>query len=287
VAGSPARTSHLLVNGWAWRASARLFGQNLLESFARLNPDGCWLKTSQGYSQAMMDGSLETYSGTWPRSGTMRNGTLYRLRQLVRYIGGKGSSLWPTPTAITRPMEANVRMYRAKIAAGEMTEEEAAAILGKSVWESQGKVPALWPTPTVQDAKNNAGPSQWNRNSDPLNVAVQRWPTPVAGMAERGDRGDLNTAVKGYESSHTRMWPTPKSSPSGPDYARMSRPSSGGDDLATAVARENLPTPTANRWDGLQSHGKNVVTGQLNPTWVEWLMGFPIGWTDCEPLETP
>lgn len=20
--------------------------------------------------------------------------------------------------------------------------------------------------------------------------------------------------------------------------------------------------------------------GQLNPTWVEWLMGFPIGWTD-------
>ena len=22
------------------------------------------------------------------------------------------------------------------------------------------------------------------------------------------------------------------------------------------------------------------VAGQLNPTWVEWLMGFPIGWTD-------
>ena len=24
--------------------------------------------------------------------------------------------------------------------------------------------------------------------------------------------------------------------------------------------------------------------GQLNPPWVEWLMGWPIGWTDCEPL---
>ena len=24
--------------------------------------------------------------------------------------------------------------------------------------------------------------------------------------------------------------------------------------------------------------------GPLNPTWVEWLMGWPIGWTDCEPL---
>ena len=26
--------------------------------------------------------------------------------------------------------------------------------------------------------------------------------------------------------------------------------------------------------------------GQLNPTWVEWLMGWPLGWTGCEPLET-
>jgi DNA (cytosine-5)-methyltransferase 1 len=27
-------------------------------------------------------------------------------------------------------------------------------------------------------------------------------------------------------------------------------------------------------------------TGRLNPTWVEWLMGFPLGWTDLEDLET-
>ncbi len=26
--------------------------------------------------------------------------------------------------------------------------------------------------------------------------------------------------------------------------------------------------------------------GSLNPTWVEWLMGFPLGWTDCEHLAT-
>lgn len=29
-----------------------------------------------------------------------------------------------------------------------------------------------WPTPTTQDAKNNAGPSQYDRNTPPLNVAV-------------------------------------------------------------------------------------------------------------------
>jgi DNA (cytosine-5)-methyltransferase 1 len=27
--------------------------------------------------------------------------------------------------------------------------------------------------------------------------------------------------------------------------------------------------------------------GRLNPTWVEWLMGFPLEWTDLKDLETP
>ena len=31
---------------------------------------------------------------------------------------------------------------------------------------------------------------------------------------------------------------------------------------------------------GLEAH----VGGKLNPTWVEWLMGWPTGWTDLKPL---
>ena len=27
-------------------------------------------------------------------------------------------------------------------------------------------------------------------------------------------------------------------------------------------------------------------TGRLNPTWVEWLMGWPLGWTNLKPSET-
>jgi hypothetical protein len=27
--------------------------------------------------------------------------------------------------------------------------------------------------------------------------------------------------------------------------------------------------------------------GSLNPTWVEWLMGFPLGWTALDASETP
>jgi hypothetical protein len=69
------------------------------------------------------------------------------------------------------------------------------------------------------------------------------------------------------------------------------------------MARKNLwPTPTAItssggtamcKWGGSGSREKlrgmvspEELNGQLNPTWVEWLMGWPIGWTELKPLET-
>ena len=55
------------------------------------------------------------------------------------------------------------------------------------------------------------------------------------------------------------------------------------------------PTPLASDWKGpnrssrrsASGHGLAVAAGgKLNPTWVEWLMGWPLGWTGSEPLET-
>jgi hypothetical protein len=131
---------------------------------------------------------------------------------------------------------------------------------------------------------------------------LETWPR--AGMTRNGtayQRPQLapRTCVTGSGSSliEMGMWPTPKSSVSGPDYARMNRPESGGDDLATAVARTMLPTPTVSCATGGQTSrgGKRkdekllagIAGGQLNPTWVEWLMGFPLGWTDLEDSGTP
>jgi hypothetical protein len=37
-----------------------------------------------------------------------------------------------------------------------------------------------WPTPTTQDAKNDAGPAQHQRNSKPLNVHVAELPTGIS-----------------------------------------------------------------------------------------------------------
>jgi hypothetical protein len=63
--------------------------------------------------------------------------------------------------------------------------------------------------------------------------------------------------------------------------------------------RAMLPTPTARDYKGarkpetMKKTGRNPETnslldavefqgqsGRLNPQWVEWLMGFPLGWTD-------
>ena len=68
--------------------------------------------------------------------------------------------------------------------------------------------------------------------------------------------------------------------------------------LEEAVGRFRYPTPQAQdakhaaptEWEKihrLQSHLHNVVGGIVNPTWVEWLMNYPPGWTDLDASETP
>lgn len=79
------------------------------------------------------------------------------------------------------------------------------------------------------------------------------------------------------------MWPTPRANKIGGYSSPNFRPT-----LEQAV-KSMFPTPKAQNARGAgQRHGDGgesldvTVGGQLNPTWVEWLMGFPIGWTDLQ-----
>jgi hypothetical protein len=70
--------------------------------------------------------------------------------------------------------------------------------------------------------------------------------------------GSLTMQVKALEK-----WPTPMST----------------EHKANRQTREN-------HQNGLtQAVLATETGGQLNPTWVEWLMGWPLGWTDLKPLE--
>jgi len=64
------------------------------------------------------------------------------------------------------------------------------------------EVQRLLPTPTVQDGANNAGPSQWNRNSDPLNVVAVKLsggttPRPLSDGSESSDGQHPNPPTTG------------------------------------------------------------------------------------------
>jgi DNA (cytosine-5)-methyltransferase 1 len=229
-----------------WKMFAVISLWGLIESLETLPKSGM-TRSGRLFQQPVLAPLIDaTESSVWPTptahpdnsnvNGKFKNPTL-----------GDAVRMWPTPTAVTRPMEGNVRMYRAKVQAGEMTEAEAEAILGKSVWEAQGKLPMMWPTPTARDHKGAAGFKDENRNLADLTYLAQiqdgyrKYPTMSAsGMGNTGSRQILQRRVESGDMTETEL---------------------------KAMSAGN--------------------GGRLNPTWVEWLMGFPLGWTDLGASETP
>lgn len=129
---------------------------------------------------------------------------------------------------------------------------------------------SYWPTPKAQNA-NGAG-VHGNGGLD-LQTKVQMFPTPtvtsgaqVAWDKTPGQTG--GTTLAGY----VKYWPTP----------------SANDNRD----RGNLSMPSIQR---RQKLGKQLMlsmvvsetSGQLNPSWVEWLMGFPIEFTASKGWGTP
>ena len=89
------------------------------------------------------------------------------------------------------------------------------------------------------------------------------------------------------------FWPTPQARESGKklgnyDHKRNRYLTKDGHDYGMGLAQAVQMWP--NRLD--KSYLDATVqeaegrTGKLNPTWVEWLMGWPLGWTDLKRLET-
>jgi len=95
-----------------------------------------------------------------------------------------------------------------------------------------------------------------------------RVPTPTAGGGTGYVSGDGRWRPTLNEMAKRGSWPTPRASEAAHSGRRAAN-HGGQKGLAEAV----------------HTHAQQTG-GQLNPTWVEWLMGFPLGWTASEPLET-
>ena len=158
-------------------------------------------------------------------------------------------------------------------------------------WERHtcGNESGLLPTP-LASIGTHGGPNQRDSSGRPgLQMAAESWPTPtVCGNYNR--KGASKNSGDGLATAVAK-WPTPTKSGGGGGPGCSGR--AGGLNLRTAVTV--YPTPLASNTKANHLRGADKgkprearsygETGQLNPTWVEWLMGWPLGWTDFKPLE--
>jgi hypothetical protein len=124
---------------------------------------------------------------------------------------------------------------------------------------------------------------------------------PPSGMTQNGVLFLQHPWEPIIGETESLSWPTPTV-----DDASNVNPKPNRFRGLVAAVNETWPTPTASSWgnegsramldrriaDGsITEQDKRAMTagngGKLNPTWVEWLMGFPPGWTDLEDSETP
>ena len=232
-------------------------GPTSQEYLVKYDPVSSSWKTCQG--SFLPD--LETFSGTWPRSGSMRNGVVFERAMSAPAIGGNGGSAWQTPRAIygEHPGMVDPSHLTGQAQAGPTPD---AGQYGSTTGKDGERRPLLgqmatrhWSTPQAQDAQGAKTPEQ------------------IATMRAKGH------GVKNLNETAVNSWPTPK--------ARDHRP--GG--YASEMKRNN---PDLSALAVTHSHPAQTETGQptlpntrtLNPRFVEALMGWPIGWTDCERAVT-
>ena len=104
---------------------------------------------------------------------------------------------------------------------------------------------------------NTTGLDGGSNSRKALKKHQETWPTPTVGCVEGGEQSDRveQTQSGGYI------------------LRKLNKPNmTYGAKLSDAILYE-------------EKKKNKTVGGKLNPTWTEWLMGWPLGWTDLKPLE--
>ncbi len=193
----------------------------------------------------------------------------YKLRD---HVQGINREMWPTPRTITGGAESADRkqeLGRTESGGGDLQ----AAV-------------ETWPTPRKQmahgvcksRAENPALAKAEYRLEDVVAARggtsiPQIYPTPHGfskdGISNGPSGNELGRAVNEKTRAEIQKWATPcQSDAEGRGYSTTQ----GRSLLREAKAEQNEGQPSG-------------VMGQLNPDWVAWLMGWPVGWTSMEPLD--
>jgi hypothetical protein len=153
--------------------------------------------------------------------------------------------------------------------------------LAPSTPRTEGTGCGLWRTPNTMDgleAKSDA--------------ALEHEAEHRPGRAEPNNLRDQVAVRQGM-----RLWPTPREGKVTDENEESWRARNEAGKVATpplTLAVKMWPTPNQRDYKGSPSDAwsnqaslPREVGGQLNPTWVEWLMGYPEGWTALDASEMP
>ena len=206
---------------------------------------GCWVKTLLASSVWRST----TFYLTWKASATKRKRLLFRLVPSVPRTGETGCSSWPTPD----------------VPNGGRGIPKDAVRRGSTIYASDGRkvqiglqnAVRMWPTPAAADGERQ---SHTYMRGNPTLLGAAMWPTPRASDGEKGGPNQRDSkGVYALPGAVAHAWPTPNS-------------------------RDHKGAPGAGsiRRGGHQSSLPAKIQGQLNPAWVECLMGFPPSWTECD-----
>lgn len=218
---------------------------------------------------------------TWKTRATKQGRLLFRLAVSKPRISGTDAPLWlGTMTASQTGGNHSLRSPERR----------------KGRAPSPAEFVMMWPTATASDWKCR-GP---NSHQQGLPEAVRMWPTPNSckasmdiSLKKSGD-GRAKPNKLGWAVA---LWPTPtRRCGTG---ASQTATRQGSPDLQTAAKMYPTPTTGAGLCGGTGNYQRLKVLeasgqiteeerrsmaagngGQLNPAWVEAMMGFPSGWTD-------
>lgn len=263
-ARAPGSEEHAPVSGSKWRGSSLEYARRgaslrtsllcVLEALTGFSltwkksatPHGRWwwvLGRSAHHTEGIASGS----SGDWSTPNTMTGGQTSRGgdRKGEKLLGGQVRETWPTPCAQddNKSPEAHMAMKR-RMPGGPRNTITSLQVMTKAL---------AWPTPTVQDSENTAGPSQFERNSLPLNALVAGLPDPASRSTSGKPRGSWSTP-RSQDEYERRNWKTIK---------KVNE--EGGD----------LTLPSQTMYQAQQR-------GSLNSRWVASLMGFPPDWCELD-----
>lgn len=154
----------------------------------------------------------------------------------------------------------------------------------------KGNGSGLLPTPTAKQMGSN---TSMRKRGTTYKEQMLLYPTPVVSRGSwQRSPGSKKKRYSLRGMALNGLWPTPTSGDS-KDRMRSKKSKAAGTGM-TLLEKVLFATPNTRGIDGgkrsriaAKKNGTFVTHsgGKLNPTWVEWLMGFPLGWTDLKPLE--